>query len=57
MNKPRYTNLIRKNLNLPMNLVERIYLYCRYTGYNFTTSITILLDEALSKFEKKNSFK
>ncbi|MCI8568219.1 MAG: hypothetical protein HFG48_02750 [Bacilli bacterium] len=54
MNKLRLTQLIRKNVNLPLPLVERIYLYSRYTGYNFTTSMIILLNESLTNFEKNN---
>lgn len=55
-NKSRLTQLIRKNINLPLSLVERIQLYSKYTGYNFTTSMTILLNDALDTFEESSTY-
>lgn len=47
------TKMLRKNLNLPIELVSRVNDYSNLVGLNFTSSVIVLLDEVLkNKFEK-----
>lgn len=51
--KAKMVELVKKNINLPINLVNDIKIYSKNNGLDFTSSVIVLLNESINFYKQQ----